>query len=149
MHVPRVTISAPLATLVLARTWRGRSCPPRRTTGAFLLGCWMSSVRSMLRVVDVSDRPGRLLYRPAVRLSAWELDCHASADQHVAGQSLCAVVAEYPLRTDRTPSIGHAPGRRAMAHAGIVVAFCDDRTIERQLGARSWAASSSSSCLLW
>jgi hypothetical protein len=27
-------------------------------------------------------------------------------------------------------------GRRAMAHADIVMAFCDDRTIERQLGVR-------------
>jgi hypothetical protein len=40
-------------------------------------------------------------------------------------------------------------GCRAMVHADIVVAFCDDRTIERQLGVRSWAASSSSSSSLW
>lgn len=45
-----------------------------------------------------------------VSLSAWELDCHASADQHVAGQSLCPVVPEYPLSTDRTLPIGHATG---------------------------------------
>ncbi len=43
-------------------------------------------------------------------LSAWELDGHASADQHVAGQPPSPVVPEYPLRTDRTPSIGHAAG---------------------------------------
>jgi hypothetical protein len=34
--------------------------------------------------------------------------------------------------------------RRAMVHEDIVVACCDDRTIERQLGVRSWASSSSS-----
>ena len=49
-------------------------------------------------------------------LSAWELDCHASADQHVAGQSLCPVVHEYPLSTDRTPSIGHAAGTLSACH---------------------------------
>ncbi len=31
-------------------------------------------------------------------------------------------------------------GRHAMAHAGIVVAFCDDRTIKWQLGGASWTA---------
>src|SRR5258708_4652291 len=61
-----------------------------------------------------ATRPARSPLDSQVRLdaglSAWELDCHASADQHAAGQSLCAIVPEYPLRTDRTPSIGHAAG---------------------------------------
>ena len=43
-------------------------------------------------------------------LSAWELDRHAPAEQHVAGQPLCPVVPEYPLSTNRPP-IGHAPTR--------------------------------------
>jgi hypothetical protein len=34
VHVPRVTISAPLATLVLAHIWRGCNCPSMRTTGS-------------------------------------------------------------------------------------------------------------------
>ncbi len=65
---------------------------------------------------DGHSVPG-LLYSNAVRLSAWELDCHASADQHVAGQSLCPVVPEYPLSTDRTSSIGHAAGTLPACHA--------------------------------
>ena len=51
-------------------------------------------------------------------LSAWELDCHASADQHVAGQSLCPVVHEYPLSTDRTHRSGTQRARSRLATFG-------------------------------
>lgn len=33
VHVPRMTVSAPLVILVLARTWHGRDFPSMRTTG--------------------------------------------------------------------------------------------------------------------
>jgi len=46
----------------------------------------------------------------AVRPSAWELDCHAYVDQHVAGRSPCPVVRGYPLDTALDSSIGHATG---------------------------------------
>jgi len=60
----------------------------------------------------------RLVLRFAnVGLSAWELDCHASADQHVAGRPPCPVIPEYPLSTDRIPSIGHATGTLPACHA--------------------------------
>ena len=44
-----------------------------RTVGTLLLGCWMSSVCSMLRMVAVGNRQGRLLYLAAVSALAPEL----------------------------------------------------------------------------
>jgi hypothetical protein len=52
------------------------------------------------------ERPCKAKIRPtrqSAALSAWELDCHAFADQRVARQALCPVAPEYPLSTGRTP----------------------------------------------
>ena len=78
-------------------------------------------------------------------LSAWELDCHASADQHVAGQPPSPVVPEYPLRTDRTPSIGHAAGTLPGAAPWRMQASSWHSVMIAPLNG-SWGASSSSSC---
>jgi hypothetical protein len=66
------------------------------------------------------ERSRKAKMRPTnspVSLSAWELDCHASADQHVAGQLPCPVVREYPLSTARDSFIGHAAGTLPACHA--------------------------------
>src|SRR5215472_8379281 len=54
---------------------------------------------------------------PWVAPSAWELDSHASADQHVAGHPPSPVTPEYLLNTGRTSSIGHPAGTLPACHA--------------------------------
>lgn len=52
-----------------------------------------------------------LVYRSAnVRLSAWELVCHAVADEDIAGQRLFRVVRECPLSTPLDSPVEHATG---------------------------------------
>jgi hypothetical protein len=56
-------------------------------------------------------------------LSAWELDCHALVDHHIAGQPPSWVIREYPLITGSVSPIGHVAGTRgsigALGHLGI------------------------------
>jgi hypothetical protein len=69
------------------------------------------------------------------RTVSWEVDCHASADQHVAGQLPCSVVCEYPPDTVPDPPIGHAAGtfpacqaRRAQAPNPLIRSYEHTRT---------------------
>ena len=54
-------------------------------------------------------------------LSAWELDCHALVDHHIAGQPPSWVIREYPLITGPVSPVGHVAGTRgSMWHWAIL-----------------------------
>jgi hypothetical protein len=108
---------------VLARGWHG-PCVSMRTTAVHLFGWWRSSVCSSLRVADVGERRGGLLYSAAVSL----------AQTQVGADRLCLEAERAPelvagvrcIATQRRPVVLAVPILAATARLDVVLSHETD-----------------------